>query len=43
MAFFSKRGLDFGTRTLLEALDMNKISGSVLDFLVVDMVQLVSI
>lgn len=29
---FSKRGLDFGTRTLLEALDMNKISGSVLDF-----------
>ena len=29
---FSKRGLDFGTRTLLEALPLDKISGDVLDF-----------
>lgn len=29
---FSKKGLDFGTRTLLENIDMNKISGQVLDF-----------
>lgn len=29
---FSKRGLDFGTRTLLESLDIGKIKGSVLDF-----------
>lgn len=29
---FSKRGLDFGTRTLLESLDINNISGDVLDF-----------
>lgn len=29
---FSKKGLDFGTRTLLESLDVNNISGNVLDF-----------
>ena len=29
---FSKRGLDFGTRTLLENLDINNISGDILDF-----------
>lgn len=29
---FSKKGLDFGTRTLLEALDLSKIQGRVLDF-----------
>ncbi len=29
---FSKRGLDFGTRTLLEALNINSIQGDVLDF-----------
>jgi len=29
---FSKKGLDFGTRTLLEALPLNEISGDVLDF-----------
>lgn len=29
---FSKHGLDFGTRPLLEALDINKIKGKVLDF-----------
>ena len=29
---FSKKGLDFGTRTLLESIDKEKISGSVLDF-----------
>ena len=29
---FSKRGLDFGTRTLLETIDVNSISGDVLDF-----------
>ncbi len=29
---FSKRGLDFGTRTLLETIDTNSISGDVLDF-----------
>ena len=29
---FSKRGLDFGTRTLLEAIDIKNISGDVLDF-----------
>ena len=29
---FSKRGLDFGTRTLLESLDVNEVSGDVLDF-----------
>ncbi len=29
---FSKNGLDFGTRTLLETLDTSKISGKVLDF-----------
>ena len=28
---FSKRGLDFGTRTLLESIDENKITGKVLD------------
>ena len=28
---FSKKGLDFGTRTLLESLDLSKISGNVLD------------
>lgn len=29
---FSKRGLDFGTRTLLESLDFNSINGDILDF-----------
>lgn len=29
---FSKRGLDFGTRTLLESIDVKNISGDVLDF-----------
>lgn len=29
---FSKKGLDFGTRTLLENIDSNKIKGDVLDF-----------
>ena len=29
---FSKKGLDFGTRTLLESIDINNISGDVLDF-----------
>ncbi len=29
---FSKKGLDFGTRSLLESLDINNISGDVLDF-----------
>ncbi|MDD3187558.1 MAG: methyltransferase [Bacilli bacterium] len=29
---FSKKGLDFGTRTLLENLDLNNIKGDVLDF-----------
>ena len=29
---FSKKGLDFGTRTLLESLDIDDISGDVLDF-----------
>ena len=29
---FSKRGLDFGTRTLLENLPLDKINGKVLDF-----------
>lgn len=29
---FSKKGLDFGTRTLLETLDLNQIKGNVLDF-----------
>ena len=29
---FSKKGLDFGTRTLLECLPLNEISGEVLDF-----------
>ncbi len=29
---FSKSGLDFGTRTLLESLDLEKIKGDVLDF-----------
>lgn len=29
---FSKRGLDFGTRTLLESIDISKINGDVLDF-----------
>jgi len=28
---FSKKGLDFGTRTLLESLDLDKITGNVLD------------
>lgn len=28
---FSKKGLDFGTRTLLESLDLEKIKGDVLD------------
>lgn len=28
---FSKKGLDFGTRTLLENLDLSKINGNVLD------------
>lgn len=29
---FSKHGLDYGTRTLLEAIDRDKITGTVLDF-----------
>ena len=29
---FSKKGLDFGTRTLLETIDISKINGDVLDF-----------
>ena len=29
---FSKRGLDFGTRTLLESIDFKSINGDVLDF-----------
>ena len=29
---FSKKGLDFGTRTLLESIDIKNISGEVLDF-----------
>ena len=29
---FSKKGLDFGTRTLLESLDFNNINGDILDF-----------
>ena len=29
---FSKKGLDFGTRTLLENIDLDKIAGDVLDF-----------
>ena len=29
---FSKKGLDFGTRTLLENLDYNNIKGKILDF-----------
>ena len=29
---FSKKGLDFGTRTLLESIDTNIINGDVLDF-----------
>lgn len=29
---FSKKGLDFGTRTLLENIDFNSISGDILDF-----------
>lgn len=29
---FSKTGLDFGTRTLLDNLDLDKLSGDVLDF-----------
>ena len=29
---FSKNGLDFGTRTLLESLPINELSGDVLDF-----------
>lgn len=29
---FSKRGLDFGTRTLLESIDIKTIKGDVLDF-----------
>ena len=29
---FSKRGLDFGTRTLLESIDIESINGDVLDF-----------
>ena len=28
---FSKRGLDFGTRTLLESININEITGKVLD------------
>ena len=31
-AVFSKNGLDFGTRTLLESIDLDKIDGFVLDF-----------
>ena len=29
---FSKKGLDFGTRTLLESIDIKNIAGDVLDF-----------
>ena len=29
---FSKKGLDFGTRTLLESLNLNMIDGHILDF-----------
>lgn len=29
---FSKKGLDFGTRTLLESIDIKSINGDVLDF-----------
>ena len=29
---FSKSGLDFGTRTLLESLDIDRLTGDVLDF-----------
>jgi len=29
---FSKTGLDFGTRTLLENIDVSKLSGKILDF-----------
>lgn len=29
---FSKKGLDFGTRTLLETIDLTRIKGRVLDF-----------
>ena len=29
---FSKKGLDFGTRSLLESIDTNKIKGDILDF-----------
>ena len=29
---FSKKGLDFGTRTLLETLEIDKIKGKILDF-----------
>lgn len=29
---FSKKGLDFGTRSLLETVDINEITGNVLDF-----------
>lgn len=29
---FSKKGLDFGTRTLLESIDINTIKGEILDF-----------
>ena len=29
---FSKKGLDFGTRTMLECLDLKSINGDVLDF-----------
>ena len=29
---FSKKGLDFGTRTLLETIDIDEIKGNVLDF-----------
>ena len=29
---FSKKGLDFGTRTLLENIDFNSINGDILDF-----------
>lgn len=29
---FSKKGLDFGTRSLLESLDLNTIKGDILDF-----------
>lgn len=29
---FSKKGLDFGTRTLLESINLNNIKGDILDF-----------